>query len=335
MTGDRLEADADRYRQAAAENMVPPIIASDPLVAGMSPTEQLLRVLGLAANADDPQDNADAIDAQAERDAQTIAAAEAFTAQDEQAATEVNSIAAQDQTTQLAQQIPQMISGITGAVTGALGGALAPLGQLPQQLAQAAVQSEMGSYRGDGGSDLKIGEPGPLDAVPVDDIATDAPGLSDVGPGGDGGFTDSGSVGGGGFGGADPGGGSAAVPGTIPTGLLGPPPVPSASTAPASAPGLTTSPTNLGPPSSPAAAGMAGVPMVPPGAMTGANGADKDTKAGTKRISVPQVRNGTPVQGRLTTPPVAPVIKRVEGKPIASRRIAGTPDTEDHGAVIS
>ena len=80
---------------------------------------------------------------------------------------------------------------------------------------------------------------------------------------------------------------------------------------------------------------MAGVPMVPPGAMTGANGADKDTKAGTKRISVPQVRNGTPVQGRLTTPPVAPVIKRVEGKPIASRRIAGTPDTEDHGAVIS
>ena len=340
MTGDRLEADADRYRQAAAENMVPPIIASDPLVAGMSPTEQLLRVLGLAANADDPQDNADAIDAQAERDAQTIAAAEAFTAQDEHAATGVNSIAAQDQTTQLAQQIPQMISGITGAVTGALGGALAPLGQIPQQLAQAAFQSGMGSYRGDGGSDLKIDEPGSLDAVPIDDIATDVPGLSDVGPGGDGGFTDSGSFGGGGFGGggfggADPGGGSAAVAGTIPTGLLGPPPVPSASTAPASAPGLTTSPTNLGPTSSPAAAGMAGVPMVPPGTMTGANGADKDTKADTKRISVPQVRNGTPVQGRLTAPPVAPVIKRVEGKPIASRRIAGTPDTEDHGAVIS
>ena len=98
MTGDRLDADADQYRQAAVQNLAPPTIASDPLAVGMSPTEQLLRILGLAANADDPQDNADSIDAQAERDAQAIAAAEAFTTQDEQAAAEVNSVAAQDQT---------------------------------------------------------------------------------------------------------------------------------------------------------------------------------------------------------------------------------------------
>ena len=78
---------------------------------------------------------------------------------------------------------------------------------------------------------------------------------------------------------------------------------------------------------------MAGVPMVPPGAMTGATGTDKDAKADTKRISVPQVRNGTPVQGRLTAPPVAPVIKRVEGKPVASRRIIAPGDAEDQGAV--
>ena len=329
MTGDRLDADPDQYRHAAVQNLAPPTIASDPLVAGMSPTEQLLRVLGLAANADDPQDNTESIDAQAERDAQTIAAAEAFTAQDEQAATEVNSVGAQDQTTQLAQQLPQMISGIAGAVTGALGGALAPLGQIPQQLAQAAFQTGMGSYRGDGASDLPIDDPGALDALPADDSAKDAPALSDAGLGGDGG-----GFGGAGLGGADPGGGSAAMIGTIPTGLLGPPPVPSASTAPASAPAVPTSLPNTAPAPTPAGAGMAGVPMVPPGAMTGTGGADKDAKADTKRISVPQVRNGTPVQGRLTAPPLAPVIKRVEGKPVASRRIIAPGDAEDQGAVI-
>lgn len=330
MTGDQLDADADQYRQAAVENLAPPTIASDPLAAGMSPTEQLLRILGLAANVDDPQDNADSIDAQAERDAQAIAAAEAFTTQDEQAAAEVNSVAAQDQMAQLAQQLPQMISGIAGAVTGALGGALAPLGQIPQQLAQAAFQTGMGAYGGDGASDLQIDDPGALDALPIDDIAADTPALSDAGLGGDG-FGDFGS---GGFGGADPGGGSAPITGTIPTSLLGPPPVPSASTAPASAPAVTTSLPNTAPAPPPAGAGMAGVPMVPPGAMTGANGADKDAKADTKRITVPQVRNGTPVQGRLTAPPVAPVIKRVEGKPVASKRIIAPGDAEDQGAVI-
>jgi len=331
MTGDRLDADADQYRQAAVDNVAPPTIASDPLVAGMSPTEQLLRILGLAANADDPQDIADSIDAQAERDAQTMAAAEAFTAQDEEAAAKVNSVAAQDQTTQLVQQIPQLISGIAGAVTGALGGALTPLVQIPQQLAQAAFQTGMGTYRGDGAFDLPINDPGALDALPADDIATDTPALSDAGLGGDGGGF--GDFGGGTFGGAAAGGGSAPMTGTMPTGLLGPPPVPSASTAPASAPAVTTSPPNTAPAPTPAGAGMAGVPMVPPGAMTGTNGADKDVKADTKRITVPQVRNGAPVQGRLTSPPVAPVIKRVEGKPVASRRI-DPGDAEDQGSVV-
>jgi hypothetical protein len=334
MTGDRLDADADQYRQSAVQNLAPPTIASDPLAAGMSPTEQLLRILGLAANADDPQDSADSIDAQAERDAQAIAAAEAFTTQDEQAAAEVNSVAAQDQTAQLAQQLPQLISGIAGAVTGALGGALAPLGQIPQQLAQAAFQTGMGAYRGEGASDLQIDDPGALDALPIDEFSADTPALSDAGLGGDGGGFGGGGFGGGGYGGATPGGGSVPITGTIPTGLLGPPPVPSASTAPASAPAVPTSLPNTAPAPTPAGAGMAGVPMVPPGAMTGTGGADKDAKADTKRISVPQVRNGTPVQGRLTAPPVAPVIKRVEGKPVASRRIIAPGDAEDQGAVI-
>jgi hypothetical protein len=65
---------------------------------------------------------------------------------------------------------------------------------------------------------------------------------------------------------------------------------------------------------------MAGMPMIPPGAMqTGAAG-DRDAKTDTKRVSVPPVRNGAPVQGRLIAPPAVPVVK-VIGKPVATRRI--------------
>jgi len=68
---------------------------------------------------------------------------------------------------------------------------------------------------------------------------------------------------------------------------------------------------------------MTGMPMIPPGAMRGAAGAaDKEAKADTKRVSVPPVKNGAPVQGRITTPPPAPpVTKKVEGKPVATKRI--------------
>ena len=64
------------------------------------------------------------------------------------------------------------------------------------------------------------------------------------------------------------------------------------------------------------------MPMVPPGAMHGAGGAETDAKADTKRVSVPPVKNGAPVQGRITTPPPTPhVTKKVDGKPVATRRI--------------
>ncbi len=67
---------------------------------------------------------------------------------------------------------------------------------------------------------------------------------------------------------------------------------------------------------------MGAMPMVPPGAMHGGAGTGSDAKPDTKRIVAPTVKNGAPVQGRITTPPPAPeVVKRVEGKPIASRRI--------------
>lgn len=62
--------------------------------------------------------------------------------------------------------------------------------------------------------------------------------------------------------------------------------------------------------------------MVPPGGMHGAGGTGSEAKPDTKRIVAPTVKNGAPVQGRITTPPPTPaVIKRVDGKPVATRRI--------------
>jgi hypothetical protein len=315
MSGDRLNAEPGHYRQAAEMNPPPPAIGSDPLVAGLTPTEQLLRVLGLAANADDPQDSADSIAGQAERDAQAIQAAEGFAAQDQQAASEVNGVAAQSQTAQIAQQIPQMISGIAGAIAGALGGALQPLIQVPQQIAQAATQTGMGMYQAAGGSDVPIDDLSATDTALAEDLGAD-PGVSGGTAIGDG-VTDAGDIGGPGA----PGGFAA----TAPTGLL--PPIPSAGTTPASAPALPVSPPRASPASAAPAGGMAGVPMVPPGAMQGTG--EKDIKTDTKRVSVPTMRNGSPVQGRITAPPLGPtVIKKVEGKPVATKRIL-TPDSAE------
>ena len=68
--------------------------------------------------------------------------------------------------------------------------------------------------------------------------------------------------------------------------------------------------------------GMAGMPLVPPGAVGAAAATDKDSKTDTKRVSVPPVRNGAPVQGRLIPgPSLPPVTKQLDGKPVAARRI--------------
>jgi hypothetical protein len=334
MTGDQLNANVDQYRQAAVMNTPPPQIISDPLVTGSTPVEQLLRILGLAANLGDAQDNADSTAEHAKRDAKTTEAADKFAAQDEQAAQQLSDIAAQadspaqssapqgDQTAAMAQQLPQAASSIAGALAGALGGALQPFAQIPQQIAQGAqqaLQTGMGLLQQTGapteGSSLASA---PLDetAITPDDFSGLDGGSADPGGLGDGAGSGGADIGGGGLGGGSMGGG------TAPTSLLGPPPVPSASTAPSSAP--LTQITPPAPPSAaaPGSAGMAGVPMVPPGAMAGANTGEKDTKADIRRVSVPPVRNGAPVQGRLTTPPtLPPVTKKVDGAPVVTRRV--------------
>ena len=304
MTGGQLNANAEQYLQANGLNVPPPPITSDPLVAGATPIEQLLRVLGLAANAGDPQDNAESVEGHAERDAKTAEAAAKFPAQDENAAAEMKGVAGQGDATQMAQQLPQMVSGIAGALAGAVGGALQPLAQIPQQVAQGAqqaMQTGMGMMQQAGGAAQL--DKASLSDVPLDEFASET---GDLGAGGAGG----GDLGGGGLG------------GTAPTAMLGPPPVPSPGTFPSSAPAMPAPPPSTSSPSATPSGGMAGMPMVPPGAMHGAGGADKDAKTDTKRVSVPPVKNGAPVQGRITTPPPVPqVTKKVDGKPVATRRI--------------
>jgi hypothetical protein len=302
MTEGRLSASAGQYLQANGMNVPPPPITSDPLVAGAVPIEQLLRVLGLAANLGDPKDNTDSLEEHAKRDAKTAEAAAKFPAQDENAAAEMKGIAGQAEASQMAQQLPQMASGIAGALAGAMGGALQPLAQIPQQLtqgAQQAMQAGMGMMQQAGGSAAQL-DKASLSDLPLDEYGSDVGDLGAGGSGGDAGL----------------GGGGGGLGGTAPTAMLGPPPVPSAGTSPSST------------------GGMSGMPMVPPGAMHGAAGSEKDAKADTKRVSVPTVKNGAPVQGRITAPPPAPpqVVKKVDGKPVATKRIIvpnSTPTEDD------
>ena len=321
MTGGQLEADTGQYGQAAGLNAVPPAIDSDPLVSGHTPIEQVLRLLGLAANAGDQPDNADSAAEYLRREAVATGAAEVFDAQDADAAAGLAAVTGQDPMS--AQQIPQLATAVAGAVAGVLGGALQSIGQIPQQLAQGVQQGIQAGAGMLGPADTGFGDA--VDGEPlVDDFGSAATDPGDLG----GAFDDAaGPYGAGTFGG---GAAAAGLSATTPTALLGPPAVPSPSTSPASGSGRAVaghSGATAG-----GAAGIGGLPLIPPGAVPPAAGAERSTdtgtKAGTKRVSVPPVRNGAAVQGRITAAdPVA--ASRVAGRPVAHRRVltAGGEDT--------
>jgi len=289
---DVLNADIGLYGNTAAADSPPPPITSDPLAGGGTPIEALLRALGLAANTSDPLDDAAGFDEYAGRDAAMADAAEGFANQDGAAGTQMS-------------QLPQMAAGIAGGIAGAIAGALQPLMQLPTQFAQGAGQALqagtalMSAYRGadPAGSDPS-GDFGSAD-YSGDEFSDD---------GGDG-FALDGADSGSSVGGGD----------TTPMAVLGPAPVPSASTAPASAPPLPSRAPSAPPSPAVGAAGMAGMPMIPPGPLTAA--ADKAAPAETKRVSAPAVRNGAPVQGRIISPPTPPAPRTIEGRPVEARRI--------------
>lgn len=288
----RLRADADHYRDTAALNTPPPPVTSDPVVAGMSPVEQLLGVLGFAANADDPRDELDSVEGHAERDQAAMTAAEQFSAQDDAAAKQLAG---------LSQQVPHMISGAVGAVGGAVAGVLLPLGQVPVQLAQGVQQALQSPLTAAGSADLI--DPGePVD--PADTADGEELGGFDVFDG---------------FGGAEgPHGAGSGSQFTGPAAVLGPPPIPG--TAPAGGPPAAAVSARTPTAAPGAVTGMPGMPIVPP--ISAGGGPEKDVKPDAKRVSVPQVRNGAPVQGRVTmTPPVSGVGRILDGKPVAAKRV--------------
>ncbi|OBI44564.1 hypothetical protein A5707_03200 [Mycobacterium kyorinense] len=243
--------------------------------------DNLLATLGAAANIGVPADNAEAQTGQAERALKAADAEAKFPANEEDSAAQLRGLT-------------QLASGVAAAVAGALGGALQPLSQASQQAAQAGQQA------------LQLGMGGlqeaDTDVLPDETLGGDADGFFD----GSGGTGTDGS-GGGGF------------EGTTPAAVLGPPPAPSAATTPASSP---TMPTRPGAPETAAAprAGMGAMPMVPPGAVPATSRSASDPKVDAKRVVVPSVRNGAPVQGRITA--AAPeVTKRLAGKPVTTRRV--------------
>jgi hypothetical protein len=356
-SGGQLRADVEHYMLAALANTPPPVIMSDPVVPGVTPIEQLMGVMGLAANAGDPKDNAQSAEDHATREAKLTDAAQKFAAQDQAAEQELNAVAQQADPA-LAQaaaptgaaaaataapaaasaepasamsQLPQAASSIAGAMSGALGGALQPVAQIPQQLAQGAqqvLQTGMGLFQQAGGAAVAPVEDASLALAPLGEEfglgGGDLAGLGgDVAGGGGGGDLGGLAGAGGGGGGGDVAGvGAGGFGGTAPVSLLGPAPIPAASTAPSSSPltQVTPPPATSGTPHT--AGGMSGMPIVPPGPLAGAAGADKDAKPDTRRVSVPPVRNGAPVQGRLTMPPtLPPVTKKEDGAPVVTRRV--------------
>jgi hypothetical protein len=279
----------------------PPLITPDQLATGRSAISQLLKVLGIASNSGDPADTAAAETGYAERGAKTGDALAKFPANEDQSSAKLAGVGNQNEMAQMLQQMPQMASGIAGGLAGAIGGALQPLAQIPQQIAQVgqqAMQAGMGALQHGAGGAATVGE-----AIPGELLGATG-GAGELGGGG------GGSEGGGGLG------------ATTPTAMLGPLPAPFAGTEPASSHTMSPAPPNAPAPTTAPRGAMGAMPMMPPGAMHGAAGTGSDAKPDTKRIVAPTVKNGAPVQGRITTPPPAPeVVKRVEGKPIASRRI--------------
>ncbi len=286
---------------AGAPQSPPPVFPNGIPPGGGAPADGAQAAIAAAGNLGVPGDQAASAQGDLDRRAHALDAAQKFPANEADSA---------QQFQQLTQMVQQMTSGIAGALTGALGGVMQPLTQIPQQAmqaAQSAIQPLMGAAKGGGAAEAAL-----------TDMSGDQAVLD-------------GATGGGGSGGGVGIGGGA---GTTPTGVLGPPPVPSSSppTTPAAAsvkPVTVTQTGGMTPQTGPM--GMTGMPMMPGAMGAGGEGASKD-KSAEKRVTVPGIPNGQPVKGRLTAPPSVPVTKS-EGKPPVvtkpNRRIVIVPSDEE------
>ena len=271
----------------------PPPLTPDQIASGSSLMSQLLATLGLAGNSGDPSDMAAAQAQYAQRGQKTGDAMTKFPANEEESSKQL------EQLMGTAGQIPQQLM---QAVGGLFGGFSQAINQAAQQGSQ--IGSQLASTVGKAGQGAGLAAEVPADAL------GDALG-----------------AGGAALGAGGAGAGLAGA--TTPAGNLGPPPTPSAGTYPAAAPMPQIPATSATDSAASARGQMGGMPMMPPGA-TGGAGASSTDKPDTKRVVPPSVKNGAPVQGRITTPQTAPeVVKRIAGKPVASRRILTPDDKRD------
>jgi hypothetical protein len=272
----------------------PPPLTPDQIASGTSLMSQLLATLGLAGNAGDPKDMAAAQNGYAKRGEKTGDAMTQFPAGEQDSSKELEQLMGTVQ--QMPQQVMQTFSSL-------LNGLSQPVNQAMQQGSQ--ITSQLTSSLGKAGQGAGLAGELPADA------------LGDtLGAGGE-------ALGAG-------GGGAGLAGATIPAGNLGPPPTPSAGTYPASSPIPPATPPSVPDAASGARGQMGGMPMMPPGAAGSAGAGGSDSKAETKRIVSPTVKNGAPVQGRIATPQNAPeVVKRIAGRPVASRRILIPNDKRD------
>ena len=311
----KLVAIIEHYAQTHGLNLPPHQIVSDMVASGPSGVEQLLGLMGVTVNSGDPQDNLQAQLGQSQREAGLGYATTQFPATEQASNSNLAGVGAGKDPMSEFTQLMQGATGIGQGLTSSLTGLMQPFTQIAQQIPQQgmqALQAVMGvaGKAGAGGGAAAAGAvPEALGAA--GGAAGEAAGLA---------------------GGA---GGAGAGLGTTPASQLGPPPTPSAGTVPASS---ATQPPVPAAPSDAAAGprgGMGGMPMMPPGAMAGAGGPGSDNKTETKRVVTPSVKNGAPVQGRIVASPTAPeVVKRVAGKPVASRRIVAPdqkPDDDEDG----
>jgi hypothetical protein len=270
----------------------PPPLTPDQIASGTSLMSQLLATLGLAGNVGDPNDMTAAADGHAKRGQKTGDAMTQFPANEQDSSKQLE---------QLMSTVEQMPQQVMQTFTGLLQSLSQPLNQAMQQVSQ--ISSQLTSALG------KAGQGAGAAALPANALG--------------------GALGAGGSALGAGGAGAGLAGATTPAGNLGPPPTPTASTVPMSS---QQAPVTSPPPAEGAGArGQmgGGMPMMPPGAGGGAAGGG-DSKAETKRIVPPTVKNGAPVQGRIATPQNAPeVVKRVAGKPIASRRILPAEDKRD------
>lgn len=295
---DQLRIYVEQLAQALQHNMPPPPIPADMPPGAVSEIDMLLAGLGMAGNSGDPKDMANGQAGFAQRGDKTGEAMSKFPAGEQDASKQLEQL--MGTATQMPQQLMQAFGGIFSPFTQGMSQAMQQVSQIGSQLA-----SSMG----------KAGQGAGLAASLPADALGDALGAGGAALG------------------AGGGAGAGLAGATTPAGNLGPPPVPSAGTYPMSAQQVPV------PPSAPDAGAGArgsmggGMPMMPPGAAGGAGAGGGDSKAETKRVVPPSVKNGAPVQGRITTPQTAPeVVKRIAGKPIASRRMVAPDDKPEDGA---